>query len=241
MNHQSISGAYNWEGIGVLGFHAIMTDVGDIAETKVSYLYADRENGIYNPGLTGRTVSPSSMVIGLSFARNITDKFAFGLTAKWAREDLVEASASQLVLDGGLTFNTGWNSLVIAAAIRHFGAQVKFIDESYPLPQTLTLGAAAFLISPDESFLLQVNDHKLLAAFDMVEARDYGQQYHLGMEYTMYDLLSLRAGYKFNYDEEGPSFGVGFTSFNFRIEYSYSDFGSSLGSVQRFTIGFLNN
>jgi hypothetical protein len=240
INHQSFSFAYSIPNIGTIGLLGIITNVGDIRETSVDFLYRDETTDIYIPGLTGRTVSPGAQVFGVSFARYLTDKFAFGVTVKYAREDLVVQSASSLVFDGGFTYRTGLRSLELASAIRHFGPEVKFLKdgESYPLPQTLTIGVSGYLISPENSFLLSAKNHKLLLAYDMVEARDYGQQYHLGLEYSIRDILFLRGGYKFNYDEEGLTLGFGFNLFHTRVDYSYGDFGESLDSVHRFSIGF---
>ncbi len=241
MNHQSFSFAYTMSGIGTIGILGIITNVGDIKETRVDHLYRDQTTGTYNPGLTGRIVSPGAQVFGVSFARYVTDKFAFGFTVKYAREDLVEYAASALIFDGGFVYRTGFRSLELASSIRHFGPEVKFLKdgESYPLPQTLTIGVSGYLISPENSFFLQSKEHKLLLAYDMVEARDYGQQYHMGVEYSMRDMLYLRGGYKFNYDEEGLTLGFGFNIFNTRIDYSYGDFGESLDAVHRFSIGFM--
>jgi len=238
ITHQSFSFAYSISGIGTIGLSGLVTNVGDIKETRVDHLYRDETTGTYNPGLTGRVVSPGSQMFGLSFARWATEKFAFGITVKYAREDLIAESASAFIFDGGLTYRTGLQSLELAAAIRHFGPEIKFIDESYPLPQTLSIGVSGYLIAPENSFILQSEAQKLLFAFDMVEARDYGQQYHLGGEYSMRDVLFLRGGYKFNYDEESYALGVGFKYYNIRFDYSYGDFGDTLDPVHRFSVGF---
>jgi hypothetical protein len=243
MKHQSFSLAYAVPGVGTVGFMGLMINIGDIQETRVDHLYRDDATGIFNPGLTGRTISPGAIVFGIAFARNLTDKFAFGATAKYAREDLVAHAASAMIFDGGFTYRTGFRSLELASSIRHFGPEIKFLEdgESYPLPQTLTIGVSAYLVSPENSFLLSADDHKLLLAYDMVEARDYGQQYHMGAEYALRDMLFLRCGYKMNYDEEGLALGFGFNVFNTRIDYSYCDFGESLDAVHRFSIGFMKN
>lgn len=241
MSHQSFSFAYTFSGLGTIGLQAIVTNIGDIQETRVDYLYRDENTGIYNPGLTGDTFSPGAQVFGLSFARYMTDKFAFGLTAKYAREDLVAKSASTIIFDGGLTYRTGFRSLELAAVIRHFGPEIKYIDESYPLPQTLSIGVSSYLFAPVSSLFFQSNNHQLLLAFDMVEARDYGQQYQVGLEYSMKEMLFLRYGYKVNYDEEGLTLGFGLKAFHTRVDYSYADFGETLKPVHRFTVGFGKN
>ena len=97
----AVAAAYRLGQLGTLGLHGMMVDMGDIEETTVAALGYDAQ-GNYNPGLTGRILNPSSMVLGLTFSRYLTDKFAFGLTAKWANQNLVESSASGIAFDIGL-------------------------------------------------------------------------------------------------------------------------------------------
>ncbi len=238
ISHLSIAAAYHINNMGTFGLQAILTDMGEIEETRVDHLYRDEEKGIYNPGLTGNTVKPGAMVFGISFARMLTDRFSFGLTVKYAREDLVVKSASSVVFDGGVLFNTGYNSLVLSAVLRHFGPQIKFHNKSYPLPQTFTLGLSAYLMAPEASFFLNSEENKLLLSYDLSQPRDYSQQHHLGMEYVFRDILFLRGGYKINFDEEGFTYGFGIAYASIRIDYSYSDFGEFLNAVHRFSVGF---
>ena len=236
-SHSSIAAAYAIRNIGTIGFHAMATNVGDIEVTTVDALGFIGSD--YNPGLTGETISPAALSVGLSFARQLTDKLSFGLTGKFVQEDLKYEKASNIVFDGGLTFDTGFKSLRVAAVIRHFGSEVKYIDQSYPLPQTFTIGVSGYLIAPNEAFLGNSSDHKLLIAYDMAQPRDYNQQHHLGLEYALKDFVFLRTGYKFNFDEEGLAFGFGIKMVGLRIDYSYSDFGQYLDSVHRFSVGFM--
>jgi len=55
------------------------------------------------------------------------------------------------------------------------------------------------------------------------------------------DMIALRAGYKYNYVEEGLSAGVGIKyavegGFGIKIDYSYSDLGV-FDAVNRISIG----
>jgi hypothetical protein len=259
ISHVAVSAAWSLPGIGTVGLHGLATDIGSIRVTSVDAL--DFYDGVYL-GYTGETIEPGSALIGVSFARELTDKFSFGLSAKYAREDLGVRSAGTVLFDGGLTYDTGFKGLKIAAAIRQFGPEVKFYDQvslprydastdstyfqryngkAYPLPQTFTIGMAAWLISPDRDALLHANHQSLLLAFDLVQPRDYDQQYNLGLEYGLDALLFLRAGYKINYDTEGPSFGFGLAWNHMRIDYAYSDYGEYLEAVHRFSFGFVLN
>ncbi|TFG94392.1 MAG: hypothetical protein E4H13_14940 [Calditrichales bacterium] len=81
-------------------------------------------------------------------------------------------------------------------------------------------------------------DQTLLVAVDMIQPRDYDQQYNIGVEYGFKNILFLRGGYKLNYDEESFSLGFGLMYKNYRIDYAFSDFGDFLDSVHRFSFGF---
>ncbi len=238
ISHLSIAAAYSLDNIGTIGIQAILTDIGEIEETRVDHLFRLEDQGSYNPGLTGNIVQPGSIVLGLSFARRLTDKFSFGLTVKYAREDLVVQSASSVIFDGGVLFDTGFKSLTLSAVLRHFGPKITYFSKSYPLPQTFTLGLSGYLIAPESSFIMDSEANKLLISYDLSQPRDYSQQHHVGMEYAFRDLLFLRAGYKLNFDEEGLTYGFGIAYTGIRVDYSYSDFGEYLNAVHRFSIGF---
>ncbi len=242
----AVSAAYTVPGWGSFGFQLLYVDIGEIDETRVDFL--GFRGDTYWPGLTGETYRPYSAVAGLSYARDLTDKFSFGITAKYAYEDPDAAytnsagknedlSAGTVMFDGGLVYRTGFRSLEVAAAVRHFGPEVKYIEESYPLPQTLNLGMTAFVINSGESLFLQSDKQTLQIAFDLVQPRDYDQQYNLGFEWGYNNMLFLRGGYKINYDEEGLSAGFGINYSDFRLDYSWSDYGEYLDSVQRFSFG----
>ncbi|MBE0570455.1 MAG: PorV/PorQ family protein [Ignavibacteriaceae bacterium] len=234
----ALATAYTIESFGTLALQLQMNNVGDIPITRVDYLYRDPVTGIYNPGLTGETMSPGFFVGGISYAKSLTDKFSFGLSFKVAYEDLYAESASSWMFDGGLIYKTGFRSIVVAVALRNFGQEVKFVNREYPLPQVLTFGISANLFAPDNSLIADIDNQTLLLAYNLSQPRDYSQQHNVGAEYSFYDMFFLRAGYKINYDEEGLTLGAGVGYQGYRVDYSFNDFGEYLGNVHRFTIGF---
>lgn len=236
INHYAFAAAYNLSGIGTIGIEGIYTDVGEIEVTRVSSLgYVD---GVYNPGLTGEVIKPHQAVLGISFAKELTDKFAFGITAKYAYEDLVVENKGSFVFDGGLTFNTGFRTIKIAATVRQFGPDIKYLSKSYPLPQTFNIGISSYLITSSDGLLINASNQKLLLSYDMIQPRDYDQMHGVGLEYSFNDMIFLRGGYKFNGDQQGLSGGFGLIYDNYRVNYSYVDYGEFLNAVHRFTIGF---
>jgi|AP45_3_1055517.scaffolds.fasta_scaffold00839_2 hypothetical protein len=256
--HFNFSLGYKTKRWGTLGLMGLMVDMGYIEETTVSNLGFDND-GVYNPGLTGEKLYIGAFGLGLAYARNMTDKFSFGALLKYVKEDLHYGDASSGIVDIGMLYRTGYRSIKIAAVVKHFGPEVAFTQqrdsdlvpytpddssntitgEGYPLPQTFNMGISAYLIAPDNSLLFTSTQHSLLVSFDLIHPRDYDQQYGIGLEYGFMDNLYLRGGYKINYDEEGLCLGFGLKVSNYRIDYSYNDYGEYLGAVNRFSIGML--
>ena len=242
----SISLAYKMGLYGTLGFYYINTDIGEIEVTSVDQL-GFGDDGIYNPGLTGEKINPKQMVIGLSFARPLTSQFSFGLSLKYAREDMIEADADGILLDFGLVFKTGYRSIQTSAVIKNFGPEISYSDgeittnnsnfEYYPPPQTLVIGVSAFLIAPEHSLLFQSRNQSLRVAFDIIGPRDYDQQYNTGLEWGYENILFIRTGFKFNYDTQGISFGMGVGINKFRGDYSYASYGNYLSNIHRISVG----
>jgi hypothetical protein len=249
---------------GSLGLQLQYVSFGEIEETRVDQLgrFGSGTNLYYNPGSTGRTFSPKSYLIGITYARNLTSKFSTGITIKYVAEDLwndaevkvripgeipgtyteetYSTNARLLLYDFGMLYNTGYHTVQIAAAVQNFGSQVRFAKKQFPAPLTFRLGVsgdlmgAGALLYPDEK-------NRLTLAFDMFQPNDYLQQMHLGAEYNYGGIFSLRSGYKFNYDSDGLTFGAGVSKdigpLVLAFDYSYGDMGAYLTKVHRISLG----
>lgn len=248
---------------GSLGVQLQYVDYGDIEETRVDQLAfvgvgADRH---FNPGLTGNTYSPSTYLVGVTYAKQLTDKFSAGLTVKVAQESLFGSSTASVVVpvtgggtvtesfttyataalfDFGMYYNTGFRSMKIGVSIQNFGPQVKFSEESFPAPLALRLGSSVDLIGA-EGLMMGDSDNRLTLAYDIFQPNDYAQQMHFGLEYEFADLIALRAGYKSNYDNERWTYGGGLHSsvigYRLAVDYSYAGMGTYLGNVHRISFG----
>lgn len=243
--HYSFSAAYALGSFGTIGLQAAYVDIGEIGVTRVDALAIGEEE--YIPGITGETIHPYSTVVGISYATMLTDKFSFGLSAKYIREDMGFSSSlikdgqnvnlSSFAFDFGLVYKTGFRTLQLAAAVRHFGPEVTYVNKGYPMPQTFDIGVAAYLISSQKNFGLISDAHSLLFSADIIQPRDYDQQYNIGLEYGFENIFFLRSGYKFNYDSESFTAGFGLKYSNYRFDYSFANFGEFLDSVHRFSVG----
>jgi hypothetical protein len=247
---------------GTLGLQLQYVDYGEIEETNVENLkFVGAEgNQVYNPGLTGNTFSPSAYVLGATYAKNLTESFAVGLTAKYVHESLYGSNtftvvnpatgekeeyrtyASVLMFDFGMRYRTGYRSIELGASVQNFGSQVKFAKEASPAPLAFRLGIAANVVGPD-ALAFPDETNRLSVAFDLFQPNDYAQQMHAGMEYEFAGVFALRGGYKFNYDNDGLTLGAGvntdFAGVNLSFDYSYGKMGEYLGNVHRISLGAL--
>lgn len=232
----AMAGAYTLGNLGTVAVYSQYADYGQIEVTEVASIDFNSD-GTINPGLTGETIHPNIFVTGLSYARSVTDKLSFGLTAKYVREDLSRSTAATLAFDGGLLFDTGFRSIRIAAAVRHFGPEVTYVDRGFPLPQTFDIGISGYIVGSN-ALVMPSSDYTLLASYSMINPRDFGQQHKVGLEVSMLETLALRGGYRFNFDDQGVTFGTGLTISRMRFDYAYDPFGRVLDAVHRLSIGY---
>jgi hypothetical protein len=243
------------QGFGALGVQVQYVDFGEFEETTNARPYISDPD---NPGLTGRTFKPFSYLVGISYARYLTDKFSVGIGVKYAYESLfdgrkvtamvrqgvfeeVDTWANGLLFDFGIRYNTGYRSIHIGSSVQNFGADVKYAKESNPVPLLFRFGIGADLIGPDGLLRSGSEENRLSAAFDIFHPNDYAQQIHAGVEYEFVGSFALRGGYKFNYDFDGLTLGAGvkhaLEGVRLSADYSYGAMGIYLGNVQRISLG----
>ncbi|HTR81227.1 MAG TPA: PorV/PorQ family protein [Bacteroidota bacterium] len=240
--------------VGAVGVQIQYVDFGVFDEAIATRPYINQE---VNPGLTGNTFHPFSYLVGFSYARSLTDRFATGFSVKYAHESLyngqmvlaqvsqgvyqeVKTWASGVIFDFGIHYNTGFKTVQIGASVQNFGADVTYAQQSNPVPLLFRWGIAGDLIGKD-ALLSSDDENRIGVAFDLYQPNDYGQQEHLGVEYEYAGVFALRAGYKFNYDYEGLTLGAGVkqmvSTVKLSLDYSYGSIGPYLGSVHRISLG----
>jgi hypothetical protein len=250
----SLSFAASLGAIGAVGAMMQYVDYGTMEEA----IWADPyiKNDPY-PGLTGRQFRPNAFVAGLSYARQLTERFSAGLTVKYAYESLyngrtvsamiqqdtyqdVNTWGSGFLFDFGMYYDTGFKTLRVAIAVQNFGPEIKYAKESSPVPLQFRWGIAADLVGPD-ALLLSDEKSRVGVAFDLFQPNDYAQQIHCGVEDEFAGMFALRTGYKFNYDSEGLTVGAGIKqtlgSVKLILDYSYGSVGNYLGDVHRISVG----
>ncbi|KPL14171.1 MAG: hypothetical protein AMS26_11690 [Bacteroides sp. SM23_62] len=213
---------------------------------------------LFYPEGTGEKFGASDFAIGMSYARNLTDRFSIGLSGKYIRQELWHMSASSFALDIGTLFITQFNGMKIGMSITNFGNKMKLegsdtqvpvdVDpnkygnnnkivanmrtDAWSLPLMFRFGIAMDVI--------KTYHQRLTLAVDAMHPNDNSEFVNLGIEYGLNNNIFLRAGYKNLFmiaSEEGLTAGVGLAykligNVRLKFDYAYADFGI-LESIQR--------
>ncbi len=250
-----ISAAYNLGNLGTFGISLVSMDYGDLRRTRPWQGGDDptlRDQGFIDQG----TFTPTEFAFGVSYARQITSQFFIGGNLRIAEQnlgsvDIIDAftgeienvgnSLSNVIFDFGTVYYPGFRDLRFGVSFRNFSNQNDYFEQRFELPLTLDFGVAMDL------FRLNGEDNEtsqLTLAIDWVHPRDFEERLHVGLEYAFAEIVYLRGGYKFNYDEESVTAGLGVqyvadAGFGVKADYAYAAFGDFFGNVNRFTVSIL--
>lgn len=225
---------------GVLAFSGVCVDYGDMPIVRETD--ADKVVG---------TFSPRDIALGVSYAREWTDRLLVGGTLKYIDQAIADYHSRGFAFDFGTVYFTGFRTLRLAMATKNFGPDLKYdgsytdvyyIGEAYvarekafgeyDLPLDFRIGVAYdFDVSPAS---------RITASVDATHPNDYSERIHMGMEYAWSEALFLRTGYTTNAEEMGLSAGCGLRLMTSMgrgsLDYAYTDFGVFKG-VHRFSMG----
>lgn len=242
----AVSLVRNFEGVGTLGASIVVFSMDKMEITDE-----------YNPEGTGQYFDAQDMAIGLTYARNLTDRFSVGITAKYIYQRIWNETADGLAFDIGTQYRLDFQNLTIAMSMSNFGPEMQFdgeelnitydksstlplnrltpaklITDTYPLPLNFQVGIGIDILNAD--FI------KARAGIDAVHPNDNKERVHVGTEISFFDRISLRGGYKYNYDDEDFTFGAGanlpFAGTVITFDYAYALY-DLLPNVQRISIG----
>jgi hypothetical protein len=196
---------------GSLGASVKVLSIGDIEVT--------REDSPNEDNTTGEIFSPSFAVIGLTYARRMTDRVSFGITGMYISESIMRESASGIAFDFGFLYDVGWSGLKFGGVMKNYGPNMKFDgpdfekvltdpdfdpqapgkavkteSASFDLPSYVQMGVCW---SP---YNANNNRVSLLGTF---QSNNFSpDEYKMGAEYALKDMLFLRAGYSSDFRDE---------------------------------------
>jgi len=173
--------------------------------------------------------SPYDLSFSAGYAMDVLPNLSAGVTGKLIYEKIDFESATGWAFDAGIVHRSMIEGLTLAASMLNLGPQAKFVEEKFYPPFQLR-GGAAYRYDAD---WLKGN---VLAAADAVFPNDGSTKLHMGLEYNYRELLSLRAGYKSNYELQGITCGFGVAYKNLRFDYAFMPVEDVFGDVHRFSL-----
>jgi len=187
--------------MGVMAFSIKVLSVGDISVTTEQ-----------NPEGTGEFFAPSMAVVGLTYARQLTDRVSFGATGMYINEDIHRVRANGVAFDFGFLYDPQWQGLRFGAVMKNYGPDMSFVgsgfDKDVPLPgvdpgipdKTVRTESAAFELPSYLQFGFAydlVAQHQNRAVlYGSYQSNNYSNdEYRVGGEYGWRESIFLRAGY----------------------------------------------
>lgn len=233
INHDFIGVVYHLDSDNSIGASLTAITMDDMPVTTE---FAPFGNGEY--------FGYSDIAISLSYARKMTEQFSFGGTVKYIEETLDKLKMRGVMIDLGTYYRTGLGSTRFAVTVSNFGAELAPDGEvvlignrtnsewqSFAPPTMFRVG---FAFEPYES-----EEHRVTASIQLNHPNDNAENIVTGAEYAWQKMFFLRAGYKFNVDEQNYSFGLGLnvpiSIAEFTLDYAFTNF-QRLGSAHRFSI-----
>ncbi len=207
---------------GILGFSLTALSMDEQEVTTV-----------LEPDGNGLTYTVLNMAFGVSYARQISDRFSYGHTVKIIRLSAYNEVANTAAIDIGMLLRTDFHGLKIGMCVSNFGGEIRYegrdliekadIDddlegnyltdvnlttESWPLPLLIRIGVAIDLIGSSDP-IKSKSINRLTVSLDAEHPNDSREHVNAGCEYSFKNIFFLRGGYRFNYDEENITFGAG--------------------------------
>jgi hypothetical protein len=220
---------------------------------------------IYPEG-TGEFFNCTDWQFSVGYARNLTDKVAFGIAGKYIQQSIWDVKASAVAMDLGITAKTGFKSLRLAAVMTNFGSDIKFSGGHLQgditwnnLPITETSVQRVELLAHSATLplnyrvgmaydFIDLPRQKLTMGFDYVHPNDGSEKQNIGAEYAFNNMFFVRTGVRVDVDAQAddnqysPTFGFGvnygFGMVKTRVDYAYANYGS-LETAHRIALGLV--
>lgn len=215
-----------------------------------------------NPMGTGEKFDASSLAVGFSYGRSLTDRFSIGGTFKYLSERIFNSKASGLAFDIGTLYDTPLTGLRLGVSVSNFGSKMRIDGEDlnvrvdiaptqlgnnqsvigrlktdrFDLPLIMRLG-----LSYDA---WKTENMRLTLAADGINPSDNAQSVNIGAELSfLKEMFILRGGYNellLDDQEKGLTFGAGVKSriasgVSFVAGYAFQNF-AHLNNVNHFTL-----
>ncbi|MDZ7290556.1 MAG: PorV/PorQ family protein [candidate division KSB1 bacterium] len=234
-----ITMVFSWENFGAVGVSVTSLNMDEMLVTTVD----DPE------GSSGATFDAGSFAIGISYSRNLTDRFSIGGTFKYISEAIANSRASGIAVDVGTMFTTPFRDIRLGVSVSNFGQKLQITGEDllvqkdiaplqngnnetvnanlatdhFDLPLNLRIGLAYDVF--------KATNNRLTVAVDGLHPNDNTESINAGAEYALFnERFFLRGGYRNLLLEDSENsytagFGLRYASerITLRLDYAYAD------------------
>jgi len=202
MNVNFFGVSMNTGKIGTFGLSGRMIDVGDINVTT-----------IHNPDGTGEIIVPSYFVVGLSYAKRLSDRTGMGFSINYINEGFGRVKGTGMTVDAGVQYEDFLDveNLDVGVALRNFGSPMRYggsglwvnAEESNSARQTTWYKVEAGRF--DMPFLMDIGAAYQIAGFNLgatYEVNHFSQdKLRVMAEYGFEDIAAVRVGYTMDTEE----------------------------------------
>ena len=162
---------------GVIGVMVQSVDYGVFEGT----IRANNEKGYLDESdVPGLDFEPNALMVGLGYARSLSEKFSIGGNVKYVRQSLGDAvsttnmdkvsnTTNVWAFDFGILYRTGFKSLNFGMTVRNFAREVRYVNEGFQLPLTFKIGLSMTVLDFTE---LDRDMHSFLLSVDAIHPRD---------------------------------------------------------------------
>lgn len=268
--YEAILSHTSWIAETSFDFAGLVIPLGEFGNLGLSFTSFSMDDlkvrTVEKPEGTGEYFSAGDIAIGISYSRNLSDRFSIGFTGKYIQQTIWHMTASAFAIDAGTEFKTDlFGGMAIGASILNFGTPMRmegrdtryFISvdptkegstdqiptnietDSWDLPLIFQIGISTNAINTE--------NYRLTIAADAIHPNNEYESMNFGLEASYKDFIFFRGGYQnaFMKDAEGGlSFGVGInskliiTNAFVKFDYAYRDFGR-LQNVHTFSLGIV--
>lgn len=229
----------NFEGFGVISLSLKSLSIDDILVTTTQ-----------DPDGTGAVFSPQMLTVGLSYARQLTERISVGLTANLITESLGEADAKGVAFNIGVIYQDLANidGLSMGIVMKNLGPQMQYggsglltyanVDDYNRAPQYYKIETAKFDLPSSfelglgyKPVLDDINSLQLSGAF--LNNNFSADEFKLGAEYGYNNMFFARLGYQLAPKIDSDEYLYGFTAgigvdiklegIGIKVDYAYRD------------------
>ncbi len=163
----------------------------------------------------------------ISYGRRIDPELSFGLSLIGLYEKVHTDEATGFAMSGGALYDPQiLDGLTVAAVFQNFGPKFGLKEITYPLPFQAKLGVG---------YCFGMGQFGVTLATDWVSPSYDDYRVNTGIEVNYKSLVSFRGGYKWGYDTQRMTAGLGVAYSGVAIDYAYVPY-RELGGSHRISL-----